>query len=129
MSEIPEGFLYTEEHEYLKPTDDDGVFLVGVTDYAQGELGDVVFIELPEPGAAFEKMDAFGTIEAVKAVSDLYCPVKAEIVEINAALDDEPAVVNSDPYGEGWMIKIRVQNPTELEALMDAGAYTDHVEG
>ena len=129
MSEIPEGFLYTEEHEYLKPTDDDGVYLVGVTDYAQGELGDVVFIELPEPGAAFEKMDAFGTIEAVKAVSDLYCPVKAEIVEINAALDDEPAVVNSDPYGEGWMIKIRVQNPTELDALMDAGAYTDHVEG
>ena len=129
MSEIPEGFLYTEEHEYLKPTDDDGVYLVGVTDYAQGELGDVVFIELPEPGAAFEKMDAFGTIEAVKAVSDLYCPVKAEIVEINTALDDEPAVVNSDPYGEGWMIKIRVQNPTELDALMDAGAYTDHVEG
>lgn len=129
MSEIPEGFLYTEEHEYLKPTDDDGVYLVGVTDYAQGELGDVVFIELPEPGAAFEKMDAFGTIEAVKAVSDLYCPVKAEIVEINTALDDEPAVVNSDPYGEGWMIKIRVQNPTELDALMDAAAYTDHVEG
>ena len=129
MSEIPEGFLYTEEHEYLKPTDDDGVFLVGVTDYAQGELGDVVFIELPEPGAAFEKMDAFGTIEAVKAVSDLYCPVKAEIVEINTALDDEPAVVNSDPYGEGWMIKIRVQDATELDALMDAGAYTDHVGG
>jgi glycine cleavage system H protein len=129
MSEIPEGFLYTEEHEYLKPTDDDGVFLVGVTDYAQGELGDVVFIELPEPGAAFEKMDAFGTIEAVKAVSDLYCPVKAEVVEINAALDDEPAVVNSDPYGDGWMIKIRVQDATELEALMDAGAYTDHVGG
>jgi len=129
MSEIPEGFLYTEEHEYLKPTDDDGVYLVGVTDYAQGELGDVVFIELPEPGAAFEKMDAFGTIEAVKAVSDLYCPVKAEIVEINTALDDEPAVVNSDPYGEGWMIKIRVQDATELDALMDAGAYTDHVGG
>ena len=129
MSEIPEGFLYTEEHEYLKPTDDDGVYLVGVTDYAQGELGDVVFIELPEPGAAFEKMDAFGTIEAVKAVSDLYCPVKAEIVELNTALDDEPAVVNSDPYGEGWMIKIRVQDATELDALMDAGAYTDHVGG
>jgi glycine cleavage system H protein len=127
MSEIPEGFLYTEEHEYLKPTDDEGVYLVGVTDYAQGELGDVVFIELPEPGSAFEKMDAFGTIEAVKAVSDLYCPVKAEVVEINAALDDEPAVVNSDPYGDGWMIKIRVQDSGELDALMDAGAYTDHV--
>ncbi len=129
MSEIPEGFLYTEEHEYLKPTGEDGVYLVGVTDYAQGELGDVVFIELPEPGATFEKMDAFGTIEAVKAVSDLYCPVKAEVLEVNAALDDEPAVVNSDPYGEGWMIKIRVQAADELGELMDAASYTDHVGG
>jgi glycine cleavage system H protein len=127
MSEIPEGFLYTEEHEYLKATDDEGVYLVGVTDYAQGELGDVVFIELPEPGASFEKMDAFGTIEAVKAVSDLYCPVKAEVVEVNAALDDEPAVVNSDPYGDGWMIKIRVLDPSDLDDLMDSAAYTSHV--
>lgn len=127
MSEIPEGFLYTEEHEYLKATDEDGVYLVGVTDYAQGELGDVVFIELPEPGATFEKMDAFGTIEAVKAVSDLYCPVKAEVVEVNAALDDEPAVVNSDPYGDGWMIKIKVLDSGDLDGLMDAAAYTSHV--
>ena len=129
MSEIPEGLLFTEEHEYLKPTGDEGVYLVGVTDYAQGELGDVVFIELPEPGAAFEKMEAFGTIEAVKAVSDLFCPVKAEVIEVNAALDDEPAVVNSDPYGDGWMIKIRVQDPGDLKELMDATAYTDHVGG
>jgi glycine cleavage system H protein len=129
MSEIPEGLLFTEEHEYLKPTGDEGVYLVGVTDYAQGELGDVVFIELPEPGAAFEKMEAFGTIEAVKAVSDLFCPVKAEVIEVNAALDDEPAVVNSDPYGDGWMIKIRVQDPGELGELMDATAYADHVGG
>ncbi|MFO8175212.1 MAG: glycine cleavage system protein GcvH [Longimicrobiales bacterium] len=127
MSEIPEGFLYTEEHEYLKATDEDDVYLVGVTDYAQGELGDVVFIELPEPGATFEKMDAFGTIEAVKAVSDLYCPVKAEIVEVNAALDDEPAVVNSDPYGDGWMIKIRVLDTSDLDGLMDAAGYASHV--
>ncbi len=127
MSEIPEGFLYTEEHEYLKSTDEDGVYLVGVTDYAQGELGDVVFIELPEPGASFEKMDAFGTIEAVKAVSDLYCPVKAEVVEVNAGLDDEPAVVNTDPYGDGWMIKIRVLDAGDLDDLMDAAAYTSHV--
>jgi len=129
MSEIPEGLLFTEEHEYLKPTAEDGVFLVGVTDYAQGELGDVVFIELPEPGASFEKMDAFGTIEAVKAVSDLFCPVAAEVLEVNAALDDEPSVVNSDPYGEGWMIKIRVQDASDLTGLMDAVAYTDHVGG
>lgn len=127
MSEIPEGFLYTEEHEYLKATDEDDVYLVGVTDYAQGELGDVVFIELPEPGATFEKMDAFGTIEAVKAVSDLYSPVKAEIVEVNAALDDEPAVVNSDPYGDGWMIKIRVLDTSDLDGLMDAAGYASHV--
>ena len=127
MSEIPEGFLYTEEHEYLKATDEDGVYLVGVTDYAQGELGDVVFIELPEPGATFEKMDPFGTIEAVKAVSDLYCPVKAEVVEVNAALDDEPAVVNSDPFGDGWMIKIRVLDEGDLGGLMDAAAYASHV--
>jgi glycine cleavage system H protein len=129
MSQIPEGYFYTEEHEYLKPTGEEGVYLVGVTDYAQGELGDVVFIELPEPGAAFEKMDPFGTIEAVKAVSDLYCPVKAEILEVNAALDDEPAAVNSDPYGDGWMIKIRIQEASDLDGLMDAAAYTSHVEG
>lgn len=129
MSEIPEGLLFTEEHEYLKPVGDENVYLVGVTDYAQGELGDVVFIELPEPGATFDRMEAFGTIEAVKAVSDLYCPVKAEILEVNAALDEEPAVVNSDPYGEGWMIKIRVQDPSDLDALMDASAYGEHVGG
>ena len=110
MSEIPEGLFYTEEHEYLKPTDEDGIFLVGVTDYAQGELGDVVYIELPEVGAAFQKMDPFGNIEAVKAVSDLYCPVAGEIVEVNSALDDDPAVVNADPYGEGWIVKIRAED-------------------
>jgi glycine cleavage system H protein len=129
MSEIVEGLLYTEEHEYLKPVGDEGVYLVGVTDYAQGELGDVVFIELPEPGSSFEKMDAFGTIEAVKAVSDLFCPVKAEVLEINAALDDEPAVVNTDPYGDGWMIKIKVLDAADLEGLMDAAAYSAHVDG
>jgi len=124
MSTIPEGFFYTEEHEYLKPTDDDGVFVVGVTDYAQGEFGDVVYIELPEVGSTFEKMDPFGNIEAVKAVSDLFCPVAGEIVDVNAGLDDDPAVVNSDPYGEGWIIKIRVQNPDSVTDLMDAAAYT-----
>ena len=129
MSEIPEGFFYTEEHEYLKPTDEDGVFLVGVTDYAQGELGDVVYIELPEVGATFQKMDPFGNIEAVKAVSDLYCPVAGEIVDVNSALDDDPAVVNSDPYGDGWIIKIRVEDGGQVEGLMDAAAYNDLVGG
>ena len=129
MSEIPEGLFYTEEHEYLKPTQDEGVFLVGVTDFAQGELGDVVYIELPEPGAIFEKMEAFGNIEAVKAVSDLFCPVKAEILDVNASLDDDPAAVNSDPYGDGWIIKIQVQDAGELSGLLDAAAYTSLLEG
>jgi len=123
MSEIPEGLFYTEEHEYLKPTDQEGVYLVGVTDYAQGELGDVVYIELPEVGTTFEKMDPFGNIEAVKAVSDLYCPVAGEIVDVNAALDEDPAVVNSDPYGEGWIVKIKVNDPDQVGSLLDPGAY------
>ena len=129
MSEIPEGLFYTEEHEYLKPAGDEGEFFVGVTDYAQGELGDVVYIELPEAGATFDKMEPFGTIEAVKAVSDLYCPVGAEILEVNTGLDDDPAMVNSDPYGDGWMIKIRVSDSSEVAALMDAAAYNSHVGG
>jgi glycine cleavage system H protein len=129
MSEIPEGLFFTEEHEYLKPGDEEGEFFVGVTDYAQGELGDVVFIELPEAGASFDKMEPFGTIEAVKAVSDLYCPVKAEILEVNSSLEDDPSLVNSDPYGDGWMIKIRVEDSSEVTALMDAATYTSHVGG
>jgi len=124
MSDIPSGLRYTEEHEYLKPTDEDGVFLVGVTDYAQGELGDVVFLELPSAGDSFGKGDVFGTIEAVKAVSDLYAPVTGEVVEVNAALDDDPALVNSDPYGEGWMLRIRVSDDAEMEDLMDSEGYT-----
>ena len=127
MSDIPADLLYTEEHEYLKGTDQDGVFFVGVTDYAQGELGDVVFVELPDPGASFGKMDTFGTIEAVKAVSDLYCPVAGEVMEVNSALDDDPSLVNTEPYGAGWMIKIKVADESDLKALMDAAAYTEHV--
>jgi len=127
MSEIPTGLLFTEEHEYLKATSDDGVYIVGVTDYAQGELGDVVFVELPEPGSSFAKMETFGTIEAVKAVSDLYCPVAGEIVDVNAALQDDPSLVNNEPYGGGWMIKLKVADTAELSALMDAAGYQKHV--
>lgn len=127
MSEIPADLLYTEEHEYLKATDDDGVYIVGVTDYAQGELGDVVFVELPDKGGSFGKMDAFGTIEAVKAVSDLYCPVAGTVADVNAGLDDDPSLVNTDPYGAGWMIKIKVSDPDEVDALLDAAAYAEHV--
>jgi len=129
MADIPEGFFYTEEHEYLKPSDEEGVYVVGVTDYAQGELGDVVYIELPEVGASFGKMDPFGNIEAVKAVSDLFCPVAGEVVEVNAALDDDPAMVNSDPYGEGWIIKLKVQDSDQVSGLMDATAYAALIDG
>ena len=127
MSETPQGLHYTEEHEYLKETDETGVYLVGITDYAQGELGDVVFVELPSPGASFERMDTFGTIEAVKAVSDLYCPVAGEVVEVNAALDDDPSLVNSDPYGEGWMIRLRISDADAVGKLLDAAGYRSHI--
>ena len=123
MSAFPDGLRYTEEHEYLKATDEGGVYRVGITDYAQGELGDVVYVELPTVGESFEKGATFGTIEAVKAVSDLYCPVAGEIVAVNESLEDDPSSVNSDPYGAGWMIRLRVGDAGEVDALMDATAY------
>ena len=128
MSEIPSDLLYSEEHEYLKPTDEDGVYFVGITDYAQGELGDVVFVELPNRGSSFEKMDVFGTIEAVKAVSDLYCPVAGEVVAVNEALEEDPSLVNSDPYGAGWMVKLRVSDAADLDGLLSADAYAEHID-
>jgi len=127
MSQIPDDLLYTEEHEYLKPTDEEAVYLVGVTDYAQGELGDVVFLELPAAGDTFTRMDVFGTIEAVKAVSDLYAPVTGEVLEVNPALDDDPALVNADPYGEGWMLRVRMDDTAELDRLLSAAAYRELV--
>ncbi len=127
MSDIPSDLRYTEEHEYLRPAADDGVYFVGVTDYAQGELGDVVFVELPDSGSSFNRMEVFGTIEAVKAVSDLFCPVDGTVIESNAALDDDPSLVNSDPYGEGWMIKLKVDDDEEVRALLSSDGYADHV--
>jgi glycine cleavage system H protein len=123
MSEFPDGLRYTEEHEYLKATEESGVYQVGITDYAQGELGDVVYLELPTVGESFEKKATFGTIEAVKAVSDLYCPVAGEITAVNESLDDDPSLVNSDPYGAGWMVLLRVGDESAVDALMDAAAY------
>ena len=123
MSEFPDGLRYTEEHEYLTPTGESGVYRVGITDYAQGELGDVVYIELPTVGESFEERATFGTIEAVKAVSDLYCPVAGEVVAVNESLDDDPSFVNSDPYGAGWMVQLRVGDEAAVSALMDAAAY------
>lgn len=125
MAEIPQDLRYTKEHEYLKPAGEDGVFFVGVTDYAQGELGDVVFVELPAAGARFDEGASFGTIEAVKAVSDLYMPLPGEVVEVNGELDANPGLVNGDPYGEGWMIRVRVDDPSAVDGLMDADAYRE----
>lgn len=127
MADFPEGLLYSKEHEYLKATDDPAVYRVGITDFAQGELGDIVYLELPSAGDSFGKDDVFGTIEAVKAVSDLFSPFTGEVVEVNPALQDDPSVVNSDPYGAGWMVKLRVSDESELEGLMDAAAYREHV--
>jgi glycine cleavage system H protein len=127
MSEIPADLHYTEEHEYVKLTDDPSVVKVGITDYAQGELGDVVYVELPAVGATFGKMDVFGTIEAVKAVSELFCPVPGEVAEINDALEGDPGIVNKDPYGEGWMIKLRIRSRADLDQLLPAADYAQHI--
>ena len=126
MANIPADLSYTEEHEYVRKAKD-GTVEIGITDYAQGELGDVVYIELPKVGAKFSKHDVFGTIEAVKAVSELFSPIAGEVVAINGRLDKEPALVNSDPYGAGWMIKVRPDNASEVGSLMNAGAYQKQI--
>jgi glycine cleavage system H protein len=126
LANIPADLKYTEEHEYVRVSSD-GTVDIGITDYAQGELGDVVYVELPKIGATFNKHDVFGTIEAVKAVSELFSPVSGEVTAINDRLDKEPALVNTDPYGSGWMIKMRASNSGELDALLDADTYTKQV--
>ena len=128
MADIPAELRYTQEHEYVKSTDAADVVQIGITDYAQGELGDVVYVELPSVGASFGAHDVFGTVEAVKAVSELFSPLAGEVVAVNERLDGEPSLVNSDPYGDGWMIKLRVLGGTgALAGLMDADAYRKHV--
>ncbi|HTE21115.1 MAG TPA: glycine cleavage system protein GcvH [Armatimonadota bacterium] len=128
MANVPDDLRYTDKHEYLKKTDQEGVYAVGITDYAQGELGDVVFVELPKAGSSYDAHQVFGTIEAVKAVSDLYMPIAGEVVESNSALDADPATVNSDPYGAGWMVKVRAAGPLG-DDLLDAAAYTSLIGG
>lgn len=126
MSSIPLDLLYTTDHEYVKKTAEAGIVLVGITAYAQGELGDIVYLEMPAVGKKFAEHDVFGTIEAVKAVSDLFSPLAGEVVEVNTKLDGEPALVNTDPYGDGWMVKLKV-DPKSLAGLMDAAAYAKHI--
>ena len=126
MSNIPEDLWYTEEHEYVK-ADKDDIVIVGITDYAQGELGDVVYVDLPDVGTEVNRMDAFGTIEAVKAVSELFSPVTGEVIDTNSSLEADPSLVNTDTYGEGWMIKLRVSNPSDMDKLMSPADYAQHI--
>ncbi len=119
--DIPVDLKYSKEHEWIRL--EDNIATIGITDYAQGELGDIVFVELSSAGDEVSFMDPFGTIEAVKAVSELYSPVTGKIVEVNSALEDEPMVINRDPYGDGWMVKVEVSDSSNLDELLDAKAY------
>lgn len=129
MSANPEeDYRYTETHEWVSPPDAQGVSTVGITDHAQLELGDVVFVELPEPGSALTQGEPFGVVESVKAASDLYAPLSGEAVEINVRLNGSPDLVNKEPYKGGWMLKMRLSDPTELGNLMDAPSYAEHLK-
>jgi len=123
---IPADLKYTEDHEWIRV--EGNVIVVGVTDFAQGELGDVVFVEIETEGEELDKGETFGTVEAVKTVSDLFMPVGGEVAEFNEALTDEPELVNKDPYGEGWMIKIKVADTAELNTLLSADDYKKLLE-
>ncbi|MFD1818325.1 glycine cleavage system H protein [Pseudarcicella hirudinis] len=122
---FPQDLLYTKEHEWVKLDGD--VAIVGVTDFAQSELGDIVYVEIETVGQTLAKDEIFGTVEAVKTVSDLFLPVAGEVLEVNDQLSDAPELVNSDPYGEGWMIKLKVSDLSEIEGLMDVETYKQHV--
>ncbi|HCC64617.1 MAG TPA: glycine cleavage system protein GcvH [Flavobacteriales bacterium] len=118
---IPDNLKYTKEHEWVRLEGD--VAVVGITDFAQGELGDIVFVEVETVDEKLDADEVFGTVEAVKTVSDLFLPVAGEIVEFNEAVEDDPALVNNDPYGEGWLIKVKVNNPADVDGLLDGEAY------
>ncbi|WP_339790253.1 MAG: glycine cleavage system protein GcvH [Imperialibacter sp.] len=120
---IPENLLYTKDHEWVKVDGD--IATVGVTDFAQSELGDIVYVEIEKEGEEVAISEVFGTVEAVKTVSDLFMPLSGEVTEVNAALEAQPELVNSDPYGEGWMIKVKVSNISEKEELLSAAAYKE----
>ena len=129
MANIPADLLYTPEHEYVRRTADPAIVEVGITDYAQGELGDIVFVDLPKSGADFSRMAVFGTVEAVKAVSELFCPVSGQVLETNAALVGDPGLINRDAYGAGWMVRLRLTAPGELGTLLTAAAYSAQIAG
>ena len=122
---VPENLKYTTDHEWVKV--EDNQVTIGITDYAQGELGDIVFIDIdPEIGEII-KGESFGTIEAVKTVSDMFAPCNGKVVEINSALEDQPEIINSDPYGDGWIIKVEISDTSELDELLDGTAYTAQI--
>ena len=126
MSEIPEGLIYTKEHEWIKVEGNE--ITVGITDYAQNALTDVVWVELPELGVSVKSMDSFANVESVKSVSEIYAPISGEVIEINEDLEDAPETVNTDPYGEGWICRMSMDNPVELDALLDAAGYKSLIE-
>ncbi len=123
---LPENLRYSKDHEWARREGD--LFVVGINDYAQDQLGDIVFVELPESGAEFEQEEEFGTVESVKAVSELYMPVGGEVVEVNPALEDSPELVNNDPYEGGWMLKVKASDPSQFDSLMDRQAYLDSLK-
>ena len=122
----PEDFKYSNDHEWIRIEDD--ICVVGITDYAQDELGEVVFVEMPEAGQTFDAHDEIGSIESVKAVAEVYTPLSGEIVEVNEALEEAPEIVNKDPHGEGWLVKIRFSSSAELSELMDVEAYRQFLD-
>ena len=127
MANVPEDLQYSKDHEWVRVKGDTGT--IGITDHAQNSLGDVVYVELPKPGETFAAHESFGSVESVKAVSEIFTPVSGEIVEVNESLQDEPEKVNTDPYGEGWMIRIRMSNPGEVDSLLSAAEYEDFTKG
>ena len=124
---IPSDLKYTQEHEWIRDNGD-GTVTVGITDFAQGERGDIVFVELEPEGFEFDKEEVFGTVEAVKTVSELFAPVAGEIIEVNEELEDDPELVNNDPYDSGWMVKIKVSDPSQIDELLSAEDYQDVID-
>jgi glycine cleavage system H protein len=125
MANVPEGLFYSKDHEWLRVEGETGT--VGITDHAQNSLGDVVYVELPKAGETFAAHDTFGSVESVKAVSELFLPVAGEVTEVNESLSDEPEKVNTDPYGDGWMLRVRLSNRGEVDSLLNAAEYEDYI--
>ncbi len=121
---VPEDLRYSKEHEWVRASGDEAV--IGITDHAQDKLGDIVFVELPAPNNSFKQMEEFGVVESVKTVSTLYCPVAGKVLEVNKSLVSTPELINGDPYGKGWIMKVKMENPRDLDKLLNPGEYRTH---